>query len=179
MRGVEVELVHISGSGRIEPKAMAIGEYVLGRERGCSLRVPSSQVSRKHCVFQVSEVGISVKDLGSSNGTWVNAERVDQTHLSAGDLVAVGPTVFVVRIDGTPESIDPVLLYEQGRPRVEETPGIDAGTDLEQADAAAAMGASGSASAVEGMAPLVDLEGSSVIEFEFDLSDEDDDQPPL
>jgi len=130
-------------------------------------------------VFQVSEVGISVKDLGSSNGTWVNAERVDQTHLSAGDLVAVGPMVFVVRIDGTPDSIDPVLLYEQGRPRAEETPGMDAGTDLEQADASSASELSGTGSAVGGMAPLVDMEGSSVIEFEFDLSDDEDDQPPL
>ena len=174
MRGVLVEIVHVSVSGRIEPKALAIGEHVLGRDKGCALRVPSSLVSRRHCAFQVTEAGISIRDLGSSNGTWVNAERIQMTQLRAGDLIAVGPVVFVVRIDGDPETIDPVLLYEQGRPRIEDTASIEEHVGTAGVDA----GVSGSAIGLN--SPLVDPEGSSIIEFEFDLSDiDDEEQPPL
>jgi pSer/pThr/pTyr-binding forkhead associated (FHA) protein len=164
---MQVELVHVSASGRVEPKTLGRGEHVLGREAGCAIRVPSSEVSRRHCVFKVSGEGARVRDLGSSNGTWVNAERVRERRLASGDLVAVGPLVFVIRIDGEPETIDPVLLFEQGRPRAESTPGVDAA-------------ASAGGSEPGGMSPLVeDPEGSSIIEFDFDLSDDEDDQPPL
>jgi len=168
---MQVELVHVSAGGRVEPKTLAVGEYVLGRDKGCALRVPSGQVSRRHCVFEVFEHGIAVRDLKSSNGTWVNAVRVTDAQLEAGDLVAVGPLVFVIRVDGEPETIDPVLLYEQGRPRVEDRGGMGARPPMNEA--------SGSAGPVTSMAPLVDPEGSSIIEFDFDASDDDDDQPPL
>lgn len=168
---MQVELVHVSASGRVEPKTLSAGEYVLGREKGCALRVPSGQVSRRHCVFEVLEFGVSVRDLKSSNGTWVNAVRVTDAVLEAGDLVAVGPLVFVIRIDGEPETIDPVLLYEQGRPRAEDNIGT--------AGRPSANAGSGSVGPATGMTSLVDPEGSSIIEFDFDTSDDDDDQPPL
>lgn len=167
---MQVELVHVSAKGRVEPRTLSKGEHVLGRQPGCAMRVPSSEVSRQHCVFTVSDGGVRVRDLDSSNGTWVNAERVTETRLVGGDLVAVGPLVFVVRIDGEPETIDPVLLFEQGRPRAESTPGLDSGPSAR----------SGSAPSVGGIPPLSgDPGGSSIIEFDFDLSDDEDDQPPL
>lgn len=169
---MQVELVHVSVSGRVEPKSLSIGEHVLGRDRGCALRVPSGQVSRRHCSFAVSADGVRVRDLGSSNGTWVNAERVTEASLKAGDLVSVGPMVFVVRVDDNPAVIDPVLLYEQGRPRVEDTPGVD------QAPSAAKK-LNDSSAAITTRPSLLDPEGSSIIEFDFDTSDEEDDQPPL
>lgn len=168
---MQVELVHVSASGRVEPKTLSVGEYVLGREKGCALRVPSGQVSRRHCVFEVFEHGVTVRDLKSSNGTWVNAVRVSEAQLEAGDLVAVGPLVFVIRVDGDPETIDPVLLYEQGRPRAEDGAGNGARSSLSDA--------SGSGAPVTSMSPLVDPGGSSIIEFDFDMSDDEDDQPPL
>ncbi len=167
---MQVELVHISVSGRVEPKTLPIGEHILGRDRGCALRVPSGQVSRKHCVFEISDARVFVRDLGSSNGTWVNAERVSESNLKAGDLISVGPMVFVIRVNNEPASIDPVLLYEQGRPRVEDTPGVDS---------AASKPASNSSEPLTTRPSLLDPEGSSIIEFDFDMSDDDDDQPPL
>ena len=81
---------------------------VIGRRPDCALRVPTRDVSRQHCEIRVSRDEVRVKDLGSSNGTFVNGTRVAETALKAGDRLSVGPVVFVVQIDGKPEQIEPL-----------------------------------------------------------------------
>lgn len=148
-------------------QALKPGKYILGRDTRCALRVPDGQVSRQHCEFEVRDSGITLRDLNSSNGTWVNTTRIQRAELRPGDLIAVGPLVLVVRIDSEPENIDPVLLYEQGRPRGEETP---------QVRTPAARKAA--ATADDRTSPGMRNDESSIINFDFDL-DDNDDQPPL
>ncbi len=47
------------------------------------------------------------KDLGSSNGTYVNGTRIAEAELKAGDRLRVGPVTFVVQVDGQPAEIKP------------------------------------------------------------------------
>ena len=82
--------------------------FVIGRKNTCDLRIPLSSVSRKHCELKVVGDEVLVKDLGSSNGTFVNRIRVEDTVLKAGDELVVGPVVFTVVVDGKPDTIDPV-----------------------------------------------------------------------
>ena len=51
---------------------------VIGRREDCDLRIPLSDVSRKHCRMIVNGEAIKIEDLGSSNGTYINGERVQQ-----------------------------------------------------------------------------------------------------
>jgi predicted component of type VI protein secretion system len=70
---------------------LADGVTSLGRHDDCGIRIKSSQVSRRHC--EVFEAGgkLTVRDLGSSNGTFVNGKRVTgQQTLKAGDELTVG-----------------------------------------------------------------------------------------
>lgn len=168
-----MELVFVTAGGKIESRALESGRYVIGRDTRCDLRVPSPEVSRQHCEVAVSDGLIKVRDLKSSNGTWVNAERVEESALEPGDLIAVGPVVVVVRVDGQPETIDPVLLYEQGRPRGEVRPREEA---MDDSDAP-----SHRPTRVQDLRtdPTDDSDASSISAFEFDLDDDDDDQPPL
>src|SRR5262245_32418171 len=55
---------------------LADGVTTLGRHDDCLIRIKSSQVSRRHC--EILEVGgkLTVRDLGSSNGTFVNGKRI-------------------------------------------------------------------------------------------------------
>jgi pSer/pThr/pTyr-binding forkhead associated (FHA) protein len=55
-----------------------------------------SLVSRRHASFAPGPVGIVVTDLGSTNGTFVNDQRIQATTLRPGDLVKMGVTVFRV-----------------------------------------------------------------------------------
>ncbi len=80
---------------------------ILGRRPDCGLRIQTNDVSRQHCEIRVDDE-VHVKDLGSSNGTYVNGKRVAETTLQAGDRLGVGPVMFVVQIDGQPEQIEPL-----------------------------------------------------------------------
>jgi len=80
---------------------LANGVTSLGRHDDCLIRIKSSQVSRRHCEF--FEVGdqLTVRDLGSSNGTFVNGKRViGQQTLKAGDELTVGGVTLRVVMPG-------------------------------------------------------------------------------
>ncbi len=75
-----------------------VGEEVtLGRAQGCGVRVEDSYTSNLHARLFRRNGSLWVEDLGSTNGTWVNAERIGATaKLGKGDLLQVGGTVFEV-----------------------------------------------------------------------------------
>lgn len=71
-------------------------KFVIGRASDCTLRAGSEAISRHHCVFLRTDSGISIRDLGSRNGTYVNDERIEkETVLADGDTLRVGPLEFV------------------------------------------------------------------------------------
>ena len=50
----------------------------IGRGEDCGLRVPLLSVSRRHCELTVTDQEIKVRDLGSSNGTYLNNDRISE-----------------------------------------------------------------------------------------------------
>ena len=72
------------------------GNTTVGRHPESDIFLNDVTVSRHHCRFVVTSAEISVEDSGSTNGTYVNDERVDQSKLTAGDEVMVGRFHFVV-----------------------------------------------------------------------------------
>jgi len=88
-----------------ERKRFPIGRdmTVIGRREDCDLRIPLSDVSRKHCRLVKEGEAVKIEDLGSSNGTFRNGERVQEATLEAGDTIKVGPVKVVIQIDGVPE----------------------------------------------------------------------------
>jgi len=75
----------------------------IGRHDDCVIRIKSSQVSRRHCeIFEVAEK-LTVRDVGSSNGTFVNGKRVSgQQVLKVGDEVTIGSVTLRVAKLGQP-----------------------------------------------------------------------------
>lgn len=75
-------------------------EATLGRARGCTVRVPSSQVSRLHCRLHIRRGLVTVEDLESVNGTFINGKRVrDSEIVHPGDRLSIGPATFVVEYE--------------------------------------------------------------------------------
>ena len=105
---MDVKLVMFKRDGQRKDFKIRGDTTVIGRAEDCSLRIPLLAVSRKHCELIRSEQDVRVRDLASSNGTYVNNRRVNETALKAGDRLVVGPIVFTVQIDGVPEQINPV-----------------------------------------------------------------------
>jgi FHA domain len=72
-------------------------EVTLGRAAGCGVRVDDAYTSSLHARLYRRNGTLWVEDLGSTNGTWVNAERIGSAvKLGKGDLLQVGGTVFEV-----------------------------------------------------------------------------------
>jgi pSer/pThr/pTyr-binding forkhead associated (FHA) protein len=74
------------------------GELILGREqRTADLVLDDPGVSRRHARVLPDQDGVVVEDLGSSNGTYVNGQRISgPVELGAGDELQVGSTVVGV-----------------------------------------------------------------------------------
>lgn len=84
---------------------------VIGRREDCDLRIPLGDISRKHARLIKEDGQIRLEDLGSSNGTYLNGQRIErEAYLQAGDSIQVGPVVFVLQVDGYPgdEELQPV-----------------------------------------------------------------------
>lgn len=91
---------------------LTAAKTVVGRRSDCGLRVPTSDVSRRHCEITYLDGNVVVRDLGSVNGTYVNGKRVTERELKAGDELVVGPAHFVVQIDGVPRDVHAPVKVE-------------------------------------------------------------------
>ena len=68
----------------------------IGRSAGAEFIVDAARVSRLHCQLTAGATELQVLDLQSTNGTFVNGQRVTEAHLKAGDKLGVGRVELVV-----------------------------------------------------------------------------------
>src|SRR5512132_473406 len=87
----------ISGDGQLSFELRSGPPLVLGRALSSDLPVLDPTVSRRHAELTVDSGAVSLHDLGSSNGTFVNDERVTDARLVAGDRVVFGKMIFELR----------------------------------------------------------------------------------
>lgn len=68
----------------------------MGRGPRADFVLDAALVSRIHCRFVVRDEALTVENLGSTNGTYVNNQSVDQATLRAGDIVRAGRVELTV-----------------------------------------------------------------------------------
>jgi hypothetical protein len=69
----------------------------IGRSDACDLRLDDTYLSSRHARVANDDGDLSIEDLGSTNGTYVNQELVrGRVHLERGDVVQVGGVLFEV-----------------------------------------------------------------------------------
>jgi FHA domain-containing protein len=100
------ELQVVSGSCSGERIRLDFHHFVVGAERDCNLRPLSPLLSRHHCVFKKDEYSLRVRDLGSTDGTFVNGRRIfSEAILKPGDEVRIADVTFYVFLPRAPEII--------------------------------------------------------------------------
>ena len=79
------------------------GELVIGRSSELDLVLIEDMVSRKHAQLTLAAGRITIADLGSTNGTFVNGEKVRRAQLKEGDRILIGTSILklVARTAGT------------------------------------------------------------------------------
>lgn len=106
---MNVKLVMAKGKARGHTIQLREATNVVGRQRECQVRIPSADVSRRHCVLTFEDGYLYVEDLGSTNGTFVNGERVvGKEVVQPDDMLEIGPATFTVKYDA-PEGVAEAL----------------------------------------------------------------------
>jgi hypothetical protein len=62
---------------------------LVGRHPRCDARLSSDWVSLRHCILTEAGGEVVVRDLGSTNGTWINGWRVERGRLKPGDEMTI------------------------------------------------------------------------------------------
>jgi hypothetical protein len=88
-----------------ERELQLAGRIVVGRDPGCEISHDHSLLSRRHAEFVTVGDTVTVRDLGSRNGVFVNGERTVEHTLEPDDVVQIGPLRARFVIDDAPTSV--------------------------------------------------------------------------
>src|SRR5260370_7337246 len=72
-----------------------LDSFLIGRSDNAHLYLPEDKFfSRHHCLLEIAPPRCFLRDLGSTNGTFVNGQKVPEAHLRSGDRIQGGQTVL-------------------------------------------------------------------------------------
>ncbi len=109
-------LVIESGAHCGETLELQPGTNLLGRAPECHFSLDEPTVSARHCEIRVSDLDVRVHDLGSSNGTFVEGERVADAELRDGQNLLLGEVRFRVAIAPVHIAIPTTSVPDDGAP---------------------------------------------------------------
>src|SRR5947207_7076252 len=73
--------------------------FMVGRSEDSHFCLPHDRYfSRHHCIVEIAPPQAFLRDLGSTNGTYVNGVRVETAHLKNGDRIQGGETILEVEV---------------------------------------------------------------------------------
>ena len=96
---MEVKLIMFKSDGQRKDFPIINPTTVIGRGENCDLRVPLLNVSRRHCELTLAGDVVKVKDVASSNGTFVNNQPLHgSTMVAHGAEVRLGDVIFIFQL---------------------------------------------------------------------------------
>ena len=98
-----IKLKHIVNGVIVSEIDLQVGEYTVGRAKGNSLQLDDGAVSSQHGRFAIERspymddiFDITLDDLGSTNGTYVNGEKISNIRLNHNDQIRIGTHEFKI-----------------------------------------------------------------------------------
>ncbi len=97
---MQVKLRVIGGKNDGREIKIGVPQFVIGRGEDAHLRPSSDLISRNHCALKIENASLTIVDLGSRNGTFINGQQIHEPYLAkVGDTLRVGRLQFEVLID--------------------------------------------------------------------------------
>src|SRR4051812_28905844 len=109
MAGAKVPLTFriFKGDQLIREEKLSLSVIKLGKVPSAHLKLDDETVSRMHAIIEVNGPGdVSIIDLGSTKGTFVNGQKVNKAKLQSGDTIVVGETRIELTIGASDEAGD-------------------------------------------------------------------------
>src|SRR4030095_16608231 len=111
MAGAKVPLTFriFKGDQLIREERLSLSVIKLGKVPSAHLKLDDETVSRMHAIIEVNGPGdVSIIDLGSTKGTFVNGQKVNKAKLQSGDTIVVGEERIELAIGAADEAEDAV-----------------------------------------------------------------------
>lgn len=103
---MKVNLILFKKDGSTRSFTLPSTVTTIGRRKDCDFCIPLTCISRKHCEFDMDMERLTIRDLNSKNGTFLNGSRISESPIKPGDLLKIGTLSFGIQIDGRPEDIE-------------------------------------------------------------------------
>src|SRR5687768_3154711 len=88
--------------------------FMIGRSDDAQFCLPQDRFfSRHHCILEIAPPQAFLRDLSSTNGTYVNGMRVETAHLKSGDRIQGGETVLEVEVSAGPDESGVIADHSQ------------------------------------------------------------------
>ena len=101
----KLEIVFLTGPNKDKHFEISSASLRIGRSSSSDVQIPDEELSRNHCMIEVSSDGaLTITDLASANGTFLNGENIEGEikPLKPGDEVSIGTSVFVITTPTSP-----------------------------------------------------------------------------
>ena len=127
--------VLVLSDGVRERELQLVGRIVVGRDPSCEVSHDDSLLSRRHAEFVAEGDLVSVRDLGSRNGVFVNGARIAEHVLEPGDVVQIGPLRGRCASVEAPRTVEPDEMDADRTGVIRQAFAGAAGVDLDDAGA--------------------------------------------
>src|SRR5256885_17200144 len=98
------KLVLLSAGMTGRTHELKVDKTTIGRLEDNTFQIAEPSVSSHHCEILLRGADVVVKDLNSTNGTFINGEKVTETVLKAGQVLRLGQIEMRLETDSTPSS---------------------------------------------------------------------------
>jgi pSer/pThr/pTyr-binding forkhead associated (FHA) protein len=119
MAGAKVPLTFriFKGDQLLREERLSLSVIKLGKVPSAHLKLDDETVSRMHAIIEVNGPGdVSIIDLGSTKGTFVNGQKVNKAKLQSGDTIVVGETRIELAIGSSEEEDAPTRVNTGAAP---------------------------------------------------------------
>ena len=123
MAGAKVPLTFriYKGDQLVREERLSLSVIKLGKVPSAHLKLDDETVSRMHAIIEVNGPGdVSIIDLGSTKGTFVNGQKVNKAKLQSGDTIVVGETRIELSINAGDEDEPTRVSISQAPPPAAE-----------------------------------------------------------
>jgi len=106
---------------------LKVDQAIIGRDESCAVYIDLPKVSRRHAEVQQVSGAFVLKDLGSTNGTWMKGEKIEHHLLQDGDVFRIGPSQIIFKSGFQEQALtiaDEQLALPKGRRIVIFVPGL-------------------------------------------------------
>ncbi|MBU0478481.1 FHA domain-containing protein [bacterium] len=83
----------------VQELSLEDGVYLIGRKEGNRIVLPDKSVSRQHAQLEIKAENVTIHDLNSANGVFVNGEQIEKETINEGDTVQVGKYSLELKSD--------------------------------------------------------------------------------